>query len=275
MGIRNQVGAAVIAISMVVAVGCEGGSDSGWGTVIGANEPPVIRHLRVEHDDPATPGRIRAVAELRDPERDGVEIAYAWKVAGVAQPENGPEISLPQARKGTRVEVTAIAKASRMQSEPALRVVHVRNTRPEPVADGWRNARPDVDADSNVQAADPGRIAAWPGEAPDDRGIESASSVLELAAGGDGEALRYAVEVPRSDGASAIRFRLLLGPEGMWVHPASGEVTWLPETWQTGSHPVEVEITDGSGGVTVEAFSVNAGNDEPAAPSLPAKIAIP
>ncbi len=93
MGIRNQVGAAVIAISMVVAVGCEGGSDSGWGTVIGANEPPVIRHLRVEHDDPATPGRIRAVAELRDPERDGVEIAYAWKVAGVAQPENGPEIS--------------------------------------------------------------------------------------------------------------------------------------------------------------------------------------
>jgi hypothetical protein len=51
-------------------------------------------------------------------------------------------------------------------------------------------------------------------------------------------------------------------------------VTWLPESWQMGSHPVEVEVTDASGAVTVEAFSVNSGIDEPA-PSLPAKLAIP
>jgi len=267
MWIRNELGAAVIAA--VVALGCEGASESGWGTVIGVNEPPVIRHLRVEHDDPETPGLIRAVAELRDPERDGVEIAYEWKVAGIAQPENGPEISLPQARKGTRVEVTAIAENARSRSEPAVRVVHVRNTRPEPAEAVWRNARPS--AESNPEAGAPDHVAAGPSAVPD---IASGSSVTELEAGGNGEALRYAVEIPRTDGASSIRFRLLLGPEGMWVHPASGEVTWLPESWQTGSHPVEVEITDGSGMVTVEAFDVNAGNDEPQA-SLPAKLAIP
>jgi hypothetical protein len=270
MGIRIVVGAAVIAA--VATIGCGGGGDSGWGAVIGTNEPPVIQHLRIEHDDLAAQDLVRAVAELRDPNRDGVEIRYAWEVAGVAQPETGPELSLARVRNGTRVAVTAIAEDSRAESEPAVRIVHLRNTRPEPVRAAWRNARPSEDSDA--EANGDSRFDALRSDTPDGRAIENGATVTELEVAGQGEALRYAVEIPRTDGASRIRFRLLLGPEGMWVHPASGEVTWLPESWQTGAHPVEVEVTDASGAVTVEAFSVNAGNDDPA-PSLPAKLAIP
>lgn len=270
MGIRIGVGAAVIAV--VAAAGCGGGSDSGWGSVIDANQPPVIHHLHIEHDDPEAPGLVRAVAEVGDPDRDEVEVRYAWEVAGVAQPESGPELSLPRARKGTRVRVTAIARDSRSQSEPAVRVVHLRNTRPEPAVDAWRNPR--ASEGQAAETAGDSRFEVQGSVAPDGRAFGDGFSVTELEVGSEGEALRYAVEVPRTDGASRIRFRLLLGPEGMWVHPASGEVTWLPESWQMGSHPVEVEVTDASGAVTVEAFSVNSGIDEPA-PSLPAKLAIP
>jgi hypothetical protein len=270
MGIRIGVGAAVIAVA--ATAGCGGGSDSGWGTVIGANQRPVIQHLRIEHDDPEAPGLVRAVAEVRDPDGDEVEIRYAWEVAGVAQPESGAELSLSRARKGTRVTVTAIAQDSRAQSEPAVRVVHLRNLRPEPATDAWRNARPSEGLD--VAFTGERRFEAQLRVAPDGGAFENGSSVTELEVGAEGEALRYAVEVPRTDGASRIRFRLLLGPEGMWVHPASGEVTWLPESWQIGTYPVEVEVTDASGAVTVEAFSVNAGIDEPE-PALPAKLAIP
>ena len=274
MGIRIGVGAAVIAV--VATAGCGGGGDSGWAPVIGANQPPVIQHLRIEHDDPDAPGLVRAVAEVRDPNGDEVEVRYAWEVAGVARSESGSELLLPRARKGTRVAVTAIAKDSRAHSEPAVRVVHVRNPRAEPARDTWRNVRPREDSDADFSGAS--RIDVQPRVAPDGRVFENESSVTELEAGAEGAALRYAVEVPRTDGASRIRFRLLLGPEGMWVHPASGEVTWLPEPWQAGTHPVEVEVTDASGAVTVEAFSVNAGIDEPEpelAPSLPAKLEIP
>ena len=274
MGIRIGVGAAVIAV--VATVGCGGGSDSGWGPVIGANQRPVIRHLRIEHGDREASGLVRAVVEVRDPDGDEVEVRYAWEVAGVAQPESGPELSLPRAWNGTRIAVTAIARDSRAQSEPAVRVVHVRNPRPEPATDAWRTARPSEGSseDMDVEMSGESRIEARLPVAPDGRALQEGSSVSELGVAAEGEALRYAVDVPRTDGASRIRFRLLLGPEGMWVHPASGEVTWLPESWQTGTHPVEVEVTDASGAVTVEEFSVNAGIDEPE-PSLPAKLALP
>jgi len=270
MGFRIAIGAALLAV--VALAGCGGNSDSGWGTVIGANEPPAIRHLRILHDDPEAPGLVRAVAELRDPDRDGVEIHYAWEIAGVAQSEDGPELRLPRVRKGTRVKVTAVAERGRARGEPAVRIVHILNPRSERVGNAWRNARPseDPDAESDGESGSD----APESDVPEGREFASGSSVTELSVGADGEALRYAVDVPRTDGESRIRFRLLQGPEGMWVHPASGEVTWLPEPWQTGAYPVEVEISDASGAVTVEAFTVNAGN-EVSTRALPAKVADP
>lgn len=273
MEIRMGVAAAVIAV--IAAAGCSGGNDSGWRPVIGASERPVIRHLRIEHDDPEAPGLVRAVVEVLVPDGSEVDIRYAWEVAGIARPEDGPEIWLPRARKGTRVALTAIAQGSGAPSEPAVRVVHLQNPQPEHAAYAGQNARPSEA--SNGESIVGSRRESRRSAASDERAFENGSPpVTGLELEHEGETLHYAVAVPPADGESRIRFRLLLGPEGMWVHPASGEVSWRPESWQTGTHPVEVEVTDASGAVTVEAFSVNAGFDEPElAPPLPAKLTVP
>ena len=80
---------------------------------------------------------------------------------------------------------------------------------------------------------------------------------------------RYTVEVERPNGKGELRFRLRTAPEGMWVNPVSGEITWRPEPGQTGVHPVEVEVKDPGGAVIVQAFSVSVGNGAPI-PSPPA-----
>jgi hypothetical protein len=55
----------------------------------------------------------------------------------------------------------------------------------------------------------------------------------------------------------------------MWVNPVSGEITWRPEPGQTGVHPVEVEVRDPGGAVTIQAFRVSVGRGDPL-PSSPA-----
>ena len=78
---------------------------------------------------------------------------------------------------------------------------------------------------------------------------------------------RYTVEVERSHADGDLRFRLRTAPEGMWVNPVSGEITWRPQPGQTGVHPVEVEVKDPGGAVTLQAFRVNVGKgDELSAP---------
>jgi len=47
----------------------------------------------------------------------------------------------------------------------------------------------------------------------------------------------------------------------MWVNPVSGEITWRPEPDERGVFPVEVEVKDRRGTVTVQAFSVSVGKD--------------
>jgi hypothetical protein len=74
---------------------------------------------------------------------------------------------------------------------------------------------------------------------------------------------RYTVEVERLHGKGELRFRLRTAPEGMWVNPVSGEITWRSEPGQTGVYPVEVEVKDPGGAVIVQAFSVTVGKGAP------------
>jgi hypothetical protein len=83
---------------------------------------------------------------------------------------------------------------------------------------------------------------------------------------------RYTVEVEHAHGTGGLRFRLRKGPDGMWVNPVSGEVTWRPEPGQHGVHPVEVEVKDSRGTVTVQAFNVSVG-ESAEIPSPPANRA--
>jgi hypothetical protein len=280
-----------LAVILAWAAGCGGGSDGSWAPVIGGNELPVIDHFRLEHDDPEAPGHVIAVVEAHDPDGDAIEIDYVWTVAGVVRPETGPEMELPRARKGTRVEVVATASDGRAASLPARRVVHLRNPLPEPSREAWQSVRQGEGREGATSGEEPELSRA---EGP--RDVARPGERVEREPGADSgrAAVRYAVQVPFTDGESRTRFRLLQGPEGMWVHPASGEVTWVPESWQTGSHPVEVEVTDADGVVAVEAFTVDSGLEPSAVidsavpdpvgaprpevgsgPTLPAKAATP
>jgi len=124
-------------------------------------------------------------------------------------------------------------------------LVHARVT----ASDGESESDPIDTARVRVVGANPKIVSAPSGFSPD--GI-----------------FRYTVEVEQPHGGGSLRFGLRTGPEGMWVNPVSGEVSWRPEPWQRGSHPVEVEVVDSRGAVMVQAFSVSVGRG--AAPSPPA-----
>jgi predicted transcriptional regulator len=51
-------------------------------------------------------------------------------------------------------------------------------------------------------------------------------------------------------------FALLTAPDGMTIDPATGLVRWTPTEAQTGANEVVVEVRDGHGGVTLDAFTI-------------------
>jgi hypothetical protein len=79
---------------------------------------------------------------------------------------------------------------------------------------------------------------------------------------------RYTIEVEQAHGGGSLRFGLRTGPDGMWVNPDSGEVTWRPTRAQRGDHDVELSVENSQGAVTVQAFSVTVARaaDDPLAP---------
>ena len=84
---------------------------------------------------------------------------------------------------------------------------------------------------------------------------------------------RYAVEVADPDGDTNLRFKLTKAPEGARVDPVLGEITWQPTFAQTGTHAIEVVVSDGKGGEASQRFEVSVkevGGDAAAKPAPPA-----
>jgi hypothetical protein len=94
------------------------------------NRAPVIESIRIEPRYPARGDRIRAVLRTRDPEGDSLEIGYLWKVDGEKLPVSGPELQLSDVRKGSTVEVRAIASDGLAESEPARTATRILNRKP-------------------------------------------------------------------------------------------------------------------------------------------------
>jgi hypothetical protein len=94
------------------------------------NRAPVIESIRIEPKYPARGDRIRAVLRTRDAEGDSLEIGYVWKVDGEKLPASGPELQLSDVRKGSSVEVRAIASDGLAESEPARAATRVLNRKP-------------------------------------------------------------------------------------------------------------------------------------------------
>lgn len=66
---------------------------------------------------------------------------------------------------------------------------------------------------------------------------------------------QYAVEASDNDG-DVLSFRLANAPIGMTINPSSGLIKWRPTSSQLGSFSVQVEVTDGRGGVAQQQFVV-------------------
>jgi hypothetical protein len=317
MAARIRVGAIAIAIACGVACGGGDGSPPVRERAASANQAPRIEQLRLEPAEPIPGDILRAVARVRDPDGQAVELRFDWEVAGVPRSEAGAEIEVPRVRKGTQIEVTAIASDGLAESEPARRAVQVRNQRPtlaqariepwetvergeslsvraegtDPDGDrleyryGWRiNERPAEEEGASLSTSElvPGdlvyaRVVASDGESESDpidtarvRVVGATPKIVsepgEFSADGT---FRYTVEVEHAQGRGDLRFRLRTAPDGMWVNPVSGEITWTPKPGQTGDHPVEVEVQAPGGAVVVQAFRVSVVKGDPP-PSPPA-----
>ena len=95
-----------------------------------------------------------------------------------------------------------------------------------------------------------------------------------------GSVYAYTVSAQDDEG-DALGFSLIERPQGMTIDPASGAIAWTPVASQLGTHTVEVQVTDGRGGVARQRYSVqvleqgSGGNRAPAilsAPALGAKV---
>lgn len=93
-----------------------------------------------------------------------------------------------------------------------------------------------------------------------------------------GSAYAYTVGAQDDEG-DALGFSLIERPQGMTIDAATGAIAWTPVASQLGTHTVEVQVTDGRGGVARQRYSVqvleqgSGGNRAPAILSTPASNA--
>lgn len=136
-GFARRLGAAGAALALASA--CGGGDEppaSGpamraEATGRAGNRAPSIASLRLDPADPVGGGRVRALATVRDPDGDRVELRYRWWAGGRALPDGGDALTLPALRRGDAVEVRLVASDGRLESEEARAEARVANRRPE------------------------------------------------------------------------------------------------------------------------------------------------
>jgi hypothetical protein len=114
----------------------------------GVNQPPTVRALRIDPDEPAMGGRVRAVASGSDPDGDPVRIRYRWQIDGRPVPGEEREIDLVGASKGSAIEVVAIPNDGKVDGAPARAEVVVVDRPPTLTGVG-------VDPSSKVPPGDP------------------------------------------------------------------------------------------------------------------------
>lgn len=69
------------------------------------------------------------------------------------------------------------------------------------------------------------------------------------------ENVAYQYDVQASDNDDdPLTYRLTMAPQGMSIDAQTGVVQWMPSSEQVGDFGVEIEVTDGRGGVAVQAF---------------------
>lgn len=66
---------------------------------------------------------------------------------------------------------------------------------------------------------------------------------------------RYDVEALDPDG-DTLTYTLATKPDGMFINPSTGLISWGPTADQVGNHSVKVQVADGRGGVATQEFTI-------------------
>jgi len=124
----------------LLAAGCSGGEEAlsmqasgveaNVGDVSGSNRRPVIEGLYLSPQLPVPGDRVTASVEASDPDGDLIEIVYQWSVDGRRVEADASSLHVENLRKGSVIEVAAVARDGKEQSEPVRAAVHVGNTVP-------------------------------------------------------------------------------------------------------------------------------------------------
>ena len=97
----------------------------------GENAAPVIDSLALSPRDPLPGSALQAQVEVRDPDGDPYRLSFEWEVNGeVVESGPSPRLTLTDARKGDRIEVTVVATDGRLESEPLSEATRVANRPP-------------------------------------------------------------------------------------------------------------------------------------------------
>ena len=92
-----------------------------------------------------------------------------------------------------------------------------------------------------------------------------------VTAGQVGTAYNYDVNATDADG-DTLNYNLAVAPAGMTIDAATGLIQWTPAA--KGSYPVQVEVSDGRGGVDSQAFTVTVPNRPPQIITTPVTSAV-
>ena len=95
-----------------------------------SNQAPVIQGVRLTPTDPSPGDLVVARVDASDPDGDPIEFVYQWLVDGRRQPAAADTLHLQSARKGSRVEVSVVARDGRDQSAAGRASVRVGNSPP-------------------------------------------------------------------------------------------------------------------------------------------------
>lgn len=136
---RARVTALALLTGLVwLAAGC--GSDEGSTAQLAplaveehdaaANEPPVVRSVRLEPPQPSQSDTLRAKVNAHDPEGDPVQLSYRWLVDGLPLTDEGAELALADVAKGARVEVIVTPSDGSSEGEPGSAVATVIDRAP-------------------------------------------------------------------------------------------------------------------------------------------------
>jgi len=74
-----------------------------------------------------------------------------------------------------------------------------------------------------------------------------------------GEAYSYRVVSTDSDIGDMARYSLLNSPQGMWVHPITGLISWTPQLADQGEHIIDIQVTDIEGRVAFQNYLLSVG----------------